>query len=174
MCLLRDNSGGGKLGNGFLEAAFCCCSCPHREQRLKKLFPAESMSMLALLVLLVEVAEQQHVQATKFTELPRQVYTSGGFISHQSAQIHITPMWTLFQGTTHQWRKHTSADANPHVDAVFSSPGRASSNFRICRGRWGFTYFSLHSRVTILEHLLEPNPQVDAVFSRCMNRCPGY
>ena len=26
----------------------------------------------------------------------------------------------------------------------------------------------------ILEHILESNPQVDAAFSRRMNRCPGY
>ena len=76
----------------------------------------------------------------------RRFATSVGFISHQSAKIHITPVWTLFPGIPHQRREYTSADANPHVDAVFWSPSRASSNFRICRGRWGFTYFSLHSR----------------------------
>ena len=46
-------------------------------------------------------------------------YTSVGFTSHHSAKIHITPVWMLFPGITHQRREYTSEDANPQVDAMF-------------------------------------------------------
>ena len=46
--------------------------------------------------------------------------TSVALISRQSVKIHITRVWTLLQGITHQRREYASSDANPHVDAVFS------------------------------------------------------
>ena len=54
--------------------------------------------------------------------------TSVGFMSHQSARIHITRVWMLFQGITHQRREYTSSDANPHVHAVFG-PQVAQAEF---------------------------------------------
>ena len=99
----------------------------------------------------------------------RRFATSVGLISHQSAKIHINPVWALFPGIPHQRREYISADAIPMYTLCFS--------LQVAQAQMsGYAADAGVSRTfhCILEHILEPNPQVDAAFSRRMNRCPGY
>ena len=90
------------------------------------------------------------------------VCTGVGCISHQSARIHITRVWTLFQGITLQRQEYTSSDANPHVDAVFSLLVAAEFSGYAADAGVSSTFHC------IPDHILAPNRH-----SRPMNRCPG-
>ena len=73
-------------------------------------------------------------------------HTSVVLISHQSARIHVTRMWTQVQGITHQRREYPSSGTTPHADAAFSLQITSRKlSLQDMRRTLGFKCFSLHS-----------------------------